>query len=330
MALATTKFITFADMNTMITSEGFTLKGAAFTSTNELVRKSEAEEHLYLNTSGSISTYDTNQLIPRGVCVDSSGGRDACMYSTFTNTEPSSCSTVTISGLHDGVNLNPMRNDHLYDVNNVLVNGGNQWCSVERYPGSSENCIIKVNSVGLITYVHWCSDNSAAPTGLNATSIGATTFTLNWTYGGEYYNPSLRVYKGTTFYKNVQSGNSTTITGQLQGGTATWYVRAYIESDFTGTYKQSSGLSVTQTDPRTAFNMGYIPSNTSSLACSGLSSATYYHDGVGNPGNGDTIWTAATGGSKFNGFSKYFKDRTGDRWLRIDTVGVVSSSGICI
>jgi hypothetical protein len=76
--------------------------------------------------------------------------------------------------------------------------------------------------------------------------------------------------------------------------------------------------------------MGYIPSNTSSLACSGLSSATYYHDGVGNPGNGDTIWTAATGGSKFNGFSKYFKDRTGDRWLRIDTVGVVSSSGICI
>ncbi len=325
MAFNVQKIMTFLNLQSLVVDEGFNQK-QSIPSTNQGVRVDEVGDYIDIDESGTIGGMDGNRMVRRGVIVD--GGDESIMRSALLTSRPSSCSIVTTGIKHDGSNVLPIIGDQMKNMDDTNFTGHtNNWFSVSRYVGYDKEEVIQVNSSGVVVGREWCTDETSAPTSLVATP-DCSDITWNWSSAGEYLNPSFRVFSYGVDVSGAINGGTTQFT---YGGNSTQevYVRTYENHDGTGTYKQSSTVTASYESCLTSFSMGYVPSNTSSLACSGVSNGTYYHDGTGAyPVLSDRIHSTS-GGNVFNGNSKYFKIIGQNKWMTIDSSGYVTSVGDC-
>lgn len=167
----------------------------------------------------------------------------------------------------------------------------------------------------------------SAPTGLGATSITQTTFTLSWTASTDNVGVTgYKIYKGGVLYVDTMStSTSHGITGQTAGATNTWTVKAYDAA--ANESAASSGLNVTQGVVVYVINNLSSPQTTAGLACADTLNQTYWKTTSGATQSGDIFYTSSSGTTKYNGGNNYFSDGT-QSW-RISTVGGVSTFAFC-
>jgi len=326
MAFSVQKIMTFLNLQSLVVDEGFTQK-QTIPSTNQGVRVDEVGDYIDIDESGTIGGMDGQRMVRRGVLVD--GGDESIMRSALLTSKPSSCSVVTTGIKHDGSNVLPIIGDRMFNMDDTAFTGhANDWFSVSRYVGYDYEEMIKVDNNGYVIGREWCTDETSAPTSLTA-NPDCDEIVWSWTGTGEYLNPSYRVFSYGADISGAINGGTTQFT---YGGNESQqvYVRTYENHDASGSYKQSSTVTASYDSCVTAFSMGYVPSNTSSLACSGFSNGTYYHDGINTyPIVGDRIFSNSSGTTAFNGNSKYFKIIGQNKWMTIDSSGDVVSIGNC-
>jgi len=182
---------------------------------------------------------------------------------------------------------------------------------------------------GIIAASRRIGDNQppSVPTGLNATSICQTTFTLNWSASTDNVGVTgYRVYKNGVSEATLGNVTSYNVTGQSAGATNTWTVSAL---DAAGNESsQSSGLSVTQSVSVSAVLMSNTGQSTQVAACGESTTITRYVTG-GNttPDNGETVYNNSCASNVFVGGNLWYTN--GSVSFTINNSGVVSNSTIC-
>jgi len=168
------------------------------------------------------------------------------------------------------------------------------------------------------------NEAAQAPTGLTATSIQQTTFTLSWTTSSGSVS-GYKIYKGGVLYSDVGNVITIGITGQTEGATNTWTIKAYNGAGDLSS--ASSGLSVTQAVTVYSFSMSSTGRADATTACADAATTTRYLTANGTLNNGNVIYTTAGGINKFNGGGLYFSDTTFS--FTVSSVGVIGNKLIC-
>ena len=160
----------------------------------------------------------------------------------------------------------------------------------------------------------------------NATLICQTYFTISWTAAVDNIGVAgYRLYKGGVLYQDVGNVLTHTVTGQVAGESATWYVRAYDAA--LNESSNSNGVVVTQSQKMWQILLGFGEAQNRAEACGQLIDVPYYRNTNLALASGQQLYLDDCSWSVVNGGDQYWSN--GVVSFQVDIFGYISNLVSC-